>query len=452
MTSNHELVGRALGLLHQGLYPFVEQEMRSVYGDRWVMEATLYVPRDPSLNRPVAEILQEDVSALLRLMSSRCPVFKTTLRRRAEHALLNEVLDIRNQWAHNLTFPNDYDDAYRAFDSIERLLKTKAIGASTQADRVKELKKEIERNGSTKSDRTMRTIAIHAAKGGVGKTTLVVNLAYELAKKGNKVLVVDLDDSANTSLLLGVNKAEQIEEADNLEEIEKILHSFDGRKELIDFLTESAGINFDANKYISPSSFNNFLKAQGTLDIIPSSYRTKVQDLLTTTHARKRLEIALKHLTGQYDFVIIDTPPSTGIITDNGLYAAQYWLIPSQMEYLSIYGIFEPLRKSKSIQEDTKEKHGNILGIVPMMTDAKLVLHKKIRKLVENTFPDIKVFSDVKRSTHVGMALSSRQPVSVYAQKTPTVPSEIGNMFSEITEELLKEIEVIEKNITKKNK
>ncbi len=452
MTSNHELVGRALGLLHQGLYPFVEQEMRSVYGDRWVMEATLYVPRDPSLNRPVAEILQEDVSALLRLMSSRCPVFKTTLRRRAEHALLNEVLDIRNQWAHNLTFPNDYDDAYRAFDSIERLLKTKAIGASTQADRVKELKKEIERNGSTKSDRTMRTIAIHAAKGGVGKTTLVVNLAYELAKKGNKVLVVDLDDSANTSLLLGVNKAEQIEEADNLEEIEKILHSFDGRKELIDFLTESAGINFDANKYISPSSFNNFLKAQGTLDIIPSSYRTKVQDLLTTTHARKRLEIALKHLTGQYDFVIIDTPPSTGIITDNGLYAAQYWLIPSQMEYLSIYGIFEPLRKSKSIQEDTKEKHGNILGIVPMMTDAKLVLHKKIRKLVENTFPDIKVFSDVKRSTHVGMALSSRQPVSVYAQKTPTVPSEIGNMFSEIIEELLKEIEVIEKNITKKNK
>lgn len=416
------------------------------------MEATLYVPRDPSLNRPVVEILQEDVSALLRLMSSRCPVFKTTLRRRAEHALVNEVLDIRNQWAHNLTFPNNYDDAYRAFDSIERLLKTKAIGASTQADRVKELKKKIDRIGSTTSAHIMRTIAIHAAKGGVGKTTLVVNLAYELAKKGKRVLVVDLDDSANTSLLLGVNKADLIEQADDLEEIEKILHSFDDRKELIDFLTESAGTNFDAKKYISPSSFNNFLKAQGTLDIIPSSYRTRVQDLLTTTHPRKRLEIGLKHLTSQYDFVIIDTPPSSGIMCENGLYAAQYWLIPSQMEYLSIYGIFEPLRRSKLIQEDTKEKHGNILGIVPMMTDAKLVLHKKIKKLVENTFPDIKVFSDVKRSTHVGMALSSRQPVSVYAQKTPTVPSEIGNMFSEITEELLKQIEVIEKNITKKTK
>lgn len=71
MTSNHELVGRALGLLHQGLYPFVEREMRSVYGDRWVMEATPYVPRDRNLRRTVAAILQEDVSALLKVMNGR---------------------------------------------------------------------------------------------------------------------------------------------------------------------------------------------------------------------------------------------------------------------------------------------------------------------------------------------------------------------------------------------
>jgi chromosome partitioning protein len=261
-----------------------------------------------------------------------------------------------------------------------------------------------------------------------------------------------LDDSANTSLLLGVNKADLIEQANDLEEIEQVLHSFGNRPELIDFLIESAGKDFKANKYIHSSSFNNYLNNQGTLDVIPSSYRTKAQELLISTHPRKRLEWGLKCLTDQYDFVIIDTPPTKDVISDNGLYAAQYLLIPSQMEYLSIYGIFEPLRKSKLIQEQTNQKGGNILGIVPMMTDAKLVLHKKIRKLVENTFPDIKVFSDVKRSTHVGMALSSRQPVSVYAQKTPTVPSEIGNMFSEITEELLKQIEVIEKNIIKKTK
>src|SRR5919199_3073940 len=119
--TNHELVGRALGLLHQGLCPFVEREMRSVYGDRWVMEATPYVPRGPKVKRNVAEILQEDVSALLKVMNGRwSTVFGQTLGR-TERSLVNELLDTRDKWAHNLTFPKNYDDAYRVLDSIERL-------------------------------------------------------------------------------------------------------------------------------------------------------------------------------------------------------------------------------------------------------------------------------------------------------------------------------------------
>lgn len=450
MTSNHELVGRALGLLHQGLYPFVEREMRSVYGQRWIVEATPYVPKDPKLKRTVAKILQEDVSGLLKVMIGRwAVVFNKTLGQ-AERALVSELLDIRNKWAHNHTFPTNYDDTYRALDSIERLLR--AIGDIEKSETVKKDKpKPNGSNGnSSSSESKMRTIAIHAAKGGVGKTTLVVNLAYELAKKGNKVLVVDLDDSANTSLLLGVNKADLIEKADDLEKIEEILHSFDGRKELIDFLLECRDSNFDSKNYIYSTSFNDFLKNQGKLDIIPSSHRTIAKHLLTAPWPQKRLEWGISHLEKRYDFVIIDTTPTRDIVSENGLYAAQYWLIPSQMEYLSIYGIFEPIRRARLVQEKTNQSSGNILGIIPMMTDAKLVLHKKIRKLVENTFSDIKVFSDVKRSTHVGMALSSRQPVAVYSKQNSQVPSEIGNMFSEITEELLKEIAVIENNRTRK--
>jgi chromosome partitioning protein len=461
MTSNHELVGRALGLLHQGLYPYVEREMRSVYGDRWIVEATPYVPRDPNLRRTVAAILQEDVSALLKVMNGRwSTVFKQTLGR-TERSLVNELLDTRDKWAHtNTNHRFSQPDTKRALDSMERLLR--AIDAIEEANAIAKM---IQGYGESRAQQhqpitppppQMCTIAIHAAKGGVGKTTLVVNLAYELAKKGKRVLVVDLDDSANTSLLLGVNKADEIEGADNLEEIERILHSFDGRKEFIDFLKESAGKHFDGENYIYPSIlFNRYLKEnnyQGKISIIPSSYRTIAQDILAVPKAGNRLEVGLRSISARYDFVIIDTPAVTDVISYNGLYAAQYWLIPSQMEYLSIYGILTPVRKAQSVQAKSNRERGNILGIVPMMTDAKLVLHKKIRKLVENTFPDITVFSDVKRSTHVGMALSSRQPVSVYAQKTPTVPSEIGNMFSEITEELLKEIEVIEKNITKKTK
>jgi chromosome partitioning protein len=290
----------------------------------------------------------------------------------------------------------------------------------------------------------MRTIAIHAAKGGVGKTTLVVNLAYELAKKGNRVLVVDLDDSANTSLLLGVNKADLIEQADDLEEIEDILHSFDDRKEIIDFLLECRDSNFDGKNYIYPTSFNDYLKKKGTLNIIPSSYRTRAKDLLTAPWPQKRLEWGLKSVANQYDFVIIDTPPTKDAISENALSASQYWLIPSQMEYLSIYGIFEPIRRAKIVQEQTNQERGNILGIVPMMTEPRLNLHRRITELVRDTFSDIKIFPDVKRSTHVGMALNSRQPVSVYAQKHSTVPSDIGNMFSEITEELAQEIELVE--------
>ena len=257
-----------------------------------------------------------------------------------------------------------------------------------------------------------------------------------------------MDDSANTSLLLGVNKADEIEQADNLEEIERILHSFDGRKELIDFLTESPKKDFDGENYIYPSIlFNKYLKEnkyQGKISIIPSSYRTRTQDMVAAPNAFNRLEVGLRTISDKYDFVIIDTPPSSDVISYNGLYAAQYWLIPSQMEYLSIYGILTPVRKAQSVQAKSNRERGNILGIVPMMTDAKLVLHKKIRKLVENTFPDIKIFSDVKRSTHVGMALSARQPVSVYSKQNSQVPSDISNMFSEITDELLRTIEAIE--------
>jgi chromosome partitioning protein len=459
MTSNHELVGRALGLLHQGLYPFVEREMRSVYGDRWIVEATPHVPRDPTLRRNVAAILQEDVSALLKVMNGRwSTVFKQTLGR-TERSLVNELLDTRDKWAHTTNTNHRFSqpNTNRALDSMERLLR--AIDAIEEADAIAKIRGYDEfpvpqPQPITPPPPSMRTIAIHATKGGVGKTTLVVNLAYELAKKGKRVLVVDLDDSANTSLLLGVNKADEIEQADNLEEIERILHSFDGRKELIDFLTESQKKDFDGESYIYPSIlFNKYLKEnryQGKISIIPSSYRTKTQDIVAAPNAFNRLEVGLRTISDKYDFVIIDTPPSSDVISYNGLYAAQYWLIPSQMEYLSIYGILTPVRKAQAVQKKTNRERGNILGIVPMMTDAKLVLHKKIRKLVENTFPDIKVFSDVKRSTHVGMALSSRQPVSVYSKQNSQVPSEIGNMFSEITEELLKQIALIENNRTRK--
>ena len=91
MTSNRELVDRALGLLLQGLYPYVEQEMSAVYGDRWMEKATPNRPKDPCLKRPIAEILQQDVSMLLKVMKYKWqPVFLKNLGQ-AERGLIVRI-------------------------------------------------------------------------------------------------------------------------------------------------------------------------------------------------------------------------------------------------------------------------------------------------------------------------------------------------------------------------
>ena len=123
----------------------------------------------------------------------------------------------------------------------------------------------------------MRTIAIHTSKGGVGKTTLVVNIAYELAKLGNRVLVIDLDDQAHASLSLGVNKAEDFDKASTLEEFEKVLDSFQDRKEVVEFLKDYETQSFNYKEYIQISPINQIFcktKSSGKIDVLPSSYKT----------------------------------------------------------------------------------------------------------------------------------------------------------------------------------
>lgn len=136
--TNHERVGKALDLLNAGLRPFVEREMQSVHGDKWLDEVRAATREGCSAPKAKGAGVNLDTQALLNLMWDQwnC-VFSKTLGR-AERTLVSELRDIRNQWAHQEPFPTD--DAYRALDSASRLLT--AVSAP-QADDVEKMKMEL---------------------------------------------------------------------------------------------------------------------------------------------------------------------------------------------------------------------------------------------------------------------------------------------------------------------
>jgi ribonuclease-3 len=152
--SNRERIGKSLTLLGQGLYPYVEQHMRAIYGNAWLAQAKSCLPEDSTLKRTIEEKLREDVSALLMVMTKRWEkVFKPHLSH-TERAFASELIDVRNKWAHGVRLSTE--DTYRALDSMVRLLG--AIGATEEravADQRQEvfwlLSKEKSRPKTSKS-------------------------------------------------------------------------------------------------------------------------------------------------------------------------------------------------------------------------------------------------------------------------------------------------------------
>ncbi|MCF2971517.1 DUF499 domain-containing protein [Synechococcus sp. Nb3U1] len=137
--SNHERVGRALNLLRDGLYPYIEREMKAIHRDRWLIPASACLPDSYVKYKKAQDVLREDISALLIVMWEQWnTVFKKTLGQ-SERTLISELRNTRNDWAHTPTFSSD--DAYRALDSITRLLN--AISAATEANLVEKQRQEL---------------------------------------------------------------------------------------------------------------------------------------------------------------------------------------------------------------------------------------------------------------------------------------------------------------------
>ncbi|MFZ1025673.1 MAG: ribonuclease III [Limnoraphis robusta] len=139
MINNRDRIGRCLDLLKQGLYPYFEQRMKEAYGGQWLSQAEKALSKDATLKRTFEDTLKEDISVILNIINKRWEkVFKPHLSS-VERALVSELIDVRNKWAHQVTFSTE--DTYRALDSMSRLLNT--IGAAEQETLINQHKQEI---------------------------------------------------------------------------------------------------------------------------------------------------------------------------------------------------------------------------------------------------------------------------------------------------------------------
>jgi chromosome partitioning protein len=241
-------------------------------------------------------------------------------------------------------------------------------------------------------------------KGGVGKTTTVINLGAYLAQMGQRVLVIDLDPQANATSSLGVDKR-------------AVLGS-----------TYDALLNGDVP--VSSILFNERLQ----LALLPSSPSLAGAEIeLVEESSREfRLRGALESVDGKYDYILIDCPPSLGILTVNGLIAARDGvLVPVQCEYLALEGLGQLTQTIERVQSALFPGL-RVRGVILTMFDPRTRLSADVVREVNNHFPGQVFKSIVPRSIRLAEAPSYGLPISSYS------PSSVGaNAYAALAKELL---------------
>lgn len=211
-----------------------------------------------------------------------------------------------------------------------------------------------------------KTIVVANQKGGVGKTTTTVNLAVYLANAGKKVLLIDIDPQGNSCSGLGVDIHER--EGNGIYEV------LIGKKKM--------------KEVTADTKYENLSIVPVTLDLTGAQI-----ELMNEPKKEFILKSALKDIRSEYDFILIDTPPSLGLFTLNGLVAADSVLIPLQSEFYAMEGLAQLLKAIKLVKSGPN-KDLKIEGVVITMFDSRTNLAKEVVEEVRDYFKE-KVFDSI---------------------------------------------------------
>lgn len=249
-----------------------------------------------------------------------------------------------------------------------------------------------------------KTVAIVNQKGGVGKTTTAVNLTAALGAKGYKTLLIDIDPQGNSTSGFGINKRELAKSSYNV-----LIGGCPAREAIIK-------TKFD-NVSVMPSSMD---LAGAELELVDIDKR------------ESKLKTAIAPIKDEFDFILLDCPPSLGLITLNGLCAADSLMVPIQCEFFALEGLAQLISTVRTVKR-LYNPYIEIEGVLLTMYDGRLNLTQQVVDEVKKCFPK-KVYSTfIPRNVRLSEAPSYGQPVMYYDRS-----SKGSSAYSALADEFLK--------------
>ncbi len=248
-----------------------------------------------------------------------------------------------------------------------------------------------------------KAIAVFNQKGGVGKTTTVVNLAYCLADQGKKVLIIDIDPQGNSTSGVGIDKS-KIENSI----YEVLINGIPGKDAVLE------------------TEYSN-------LSILPASVQLAAAEIELTGEEKRELKLkdCISLLKQEYDYIFVDCPPSLGLLSVNALSAVDSVIIPVQCEYYALEGVSQLMNTIKLVRKGLNPSL-EIEGVVLSMFDGRTNLSIQVVEEVKKYFKGKVYTTTIPRNVRLAEAPSHGMPIGVYDPK-----SKGAEAYSELAEEFI---------------